>query len=200
MDNDDSRRGKPSCHRVFGEAIAILAGNALHNFAFELISEAKYPPETGNKLIQELAKNSGTRGVLGGQVLDINSNNAKVTPSVLQELYLRKTASLFITAGNMACILANAPRKETNIILNFCRNIGVLFQIVDDIIDDQSSNGRTRNKNITCSRIYSVDKAIQLAKYRARIAVNSLSYFKNKAHLLQQFPNFILSKASNEAI
>jgi len=130
MDDDDFRRNKPTCHRVFGEAVAILAGDALSALAFEIL--AKY----GNaRVVREVAKAIGTDGLVGGQVLDILGEGKPVSEEDVKNIHIRKTAALFAASARVAAILARSDRKTLDAITRYATNIGLAFQITDDILD-----------------------------------------------------------------
>jgi len=130
MDDDDFRRNKPTCHRVFGEAIAILAGDALSALAFEIL--AKY----GNaRVVREVAEAIGTDGLVGGQVLDILGEGKPVSEEDVKNIHIRKTAALFAASARVGAILARSDRKTLDAITRYATNIGLAFQITDDVLD-----------------------------------------------------------------
>ncbi|MCL2207942.1 MAG: polyprenyl synthetase family protein [Fibromonadales bacterium] len=134
MDDDDFRRGKPSTHKVYGEAAAILAGDALCIFAFELIARA------GNAaVVEELAHSLGTKGMIGGQIIDIESEGKAVDLATVDYIHYHKTAALIEASLVIGALLADAPKKELELIREFGKGIGLVFQIVDDILDIESS-------------------------------------------------------------
>lgn len=134
MDNDDFRRGKPTTHKVYGEATAVLAGDALCIFAFELIAR------TGNaEVIRELAHSLGTKGMIGGQIVDIESEGKSVDLATVEYIHYHKTAALIEAALVTGALLANVESKDLQHIREFGKGIGLVFQIVDDILDIESS-------------------------------------------------------------
>jgi len=134
MDDDDFRRGKPSTHKVYGEAIAVLAGDALCIFAFELIAR------TGNAaVVEELAHSLGTRGMIGGQVIDVESEGKTVDLATVDYIHYHKTAALIEASLVIGALLANAKKEDLERIREFGKGIGLVFQIVDDILDIESS-------------------------------------------------------------
>jgi geranylgeranyl diphosphate synthase type II len=134
MDNDDFRRGKPTTHKVYGEATAVLAGDALCIFAFELIAR------TGNAaVVEELAHSLGTRGMIGGQIVDIESEGKSVDLATVDYIHYHKTAALIEASLVIGALLANAKKEDLLHIRNFGKGIGLVFQIVDDILDIESS-------------------------------------------------------------
>ncbi|MCL2259781.1 MAG: polyprenyl synthetase family protein [Fibromonadales bacterium] len=134
MDDDDFRRGKPSTHKVYGDATAVLAGDALCIFAFELIAR------TGNAaVVEELAHSLGTKGMIGGQIIDIESEGKHVDLATVDYIHYHKTAALIEASLVIGALLANAKKEDLTLIREFGKGIGLVFQIVDDILDIESS-------------------------------------------------------------
>ncbi|MCL2101294.1 MAG: polyprenyl synthetase family protein [Fibromonadales bacterium] len=141
MDDDDFRRGKPSTHKVYGEAAAILAGDALCIFAFELISR------TGNAaVVEELARSLGTKGMIGGQIIDIESEGKSVDLATVDYIHYHKTAALIEASLVTGALLAGAKKEDLEHIREFGKGIGLVFQIVDDILDIESSTEKLGKK------------------------------------------------------
>ncbi len=144
MDNDDFRRGKPSNHKVYGEAFALLAGDGLLTCAFEIIAngcmQGLYHSETAIKAVKELSSLAGSRGMIGGQVIDLlNENNPNAAIDTLQLLDKLKTGALIECACVLGCIAANADEEKISLARDFAQKIGLAFQIKDDILDVTSS-------------------------------------------------------------
>jgi len=140
MDDDDFRRGKPSCHRVFGEGIAILAGDALLTYAFELLTSLAKPrgpfaEELVLRMLVRISSAIGTKGLIGGQVVDLESENKKVDLVTLEFIHKNKTAALFKTAMVAGAILGNGSKKQLAAIELYADAFGLAFQITDDILD-----------------------------------------------------------------
>jgi geranylgeranyl diphosphate synthase type II len=134
MDNDDFRRGKPTTHKVYGEAAAVLAGDALCIFAFELIAR------TGNaSVVEELAHSLGTKGMIGGQIVDIESEGKSVDLATVDFIHYHKTAALIEASLVIGALLANAKKEDLQHVREFGKAVGLVFQIVDDILDIESS-------------------------------------------------------------
>ncbi|MDR2580128.1 MAG: polyprenyl synthetase family protein [Fibromonadaceae bacterium] len=134
MDNDDFRRGKPTTHKVYGEATAVLAGDALCIFAFELIAR------TGNvAVVEELACSLGTKGMIGGQIVDLESEGKTVDLATVDYIHYHKTAALIEASLVTGALLANAEKNDLEHIKEFGNGIGLVFQIVDDILDIEGS-------------------------------------------------------------
>lgn len=138
LDNDDLRRGKPTNHKVFGEDMAILAGDALLNYAFEVMlsgSINKENPEKYLLAINEIAKSSGIEGMIGGQVVDIESEGKIIEKDKLHYIHINKTAALIIGCMRAGAIIGGATEHELNVISCYAKKIGLAFQVVDDILD-----------------------------------------------------------------
>jgi len=192
MDNDDLRRGKPTNHKVFGEAMAILAGDALLNKAFEVVSEYEsdqVPDRLVLKAISCLATASGTEGMIGGQVVDIESCNEDM--ELLKYLHSLKTGALIRAAGVVGAILSGATDEQIAAIDSFCLNLGIAFQIQDDILDaygDEAELGKpigsdAQNGRSTYITLCGYDKSVELAEEYTNKALDSLSIFPENTEL-----------------
>ncbi|HEX2938507.1 MAG TPA: farnesyl diphosphate synthase [Ruminiclostridium sp.] len=195
MDNDDLRRGIPSCHVKFGEANALLAGDALLSLAFETalcnnnIDNIGY--ENVIKAAGELAKASGAEGMVGGQVIDLENEGKNVEISVLEDMHRKKTGAMIIAAAKIGCIAAGADMLHINAAENYAKNIGLAFQIVDDLLDIQGDTSKlgkpvgsdsTNDKN-TYATILGIERSKELIKELTDSAVNSLNTFENSLFL-----------------
>ena len=166
MDNDDIRRGKPTCHRVFGEDVAILAGDMLNTLAFEIIAE-NYG-EKAPLIILELSKALGINGVVGGQLADLKSTNKKIDMNELRFISTHKTAFLFIASVRCGAIAGGASRGEIAKLTEYAMSIGLAFQIIDDILDYKAGSknnypailGMNRSKSEAKTRIKKAVKAL----------------------------------------
>ncbi len=136
MDDDDLRRGKPTCHRVFGEAIAILAGDALLTRAFELLGQASAPAERRIELVLVLSRAAGTSGMVGGQVLDLAAEGEALDEARLDAIHRKKTAALFSACAEIGALSATADREMRLRLARFGEALGLAFQIVDDLLDE----------------------------------------------------------------
>lgn len=192
MDNDDLRRGKPTNHKVFGEAMAILAGDALLNKAFEIVSDYQCDQVSEKqvlKAISYLATSSGTEGMIGGQVVDIESRNEDM--ELLKYLHSLKTGALIRAAGVIGGILSGATDEEIKAIDSFCLNLGIAFQIQDDILDaygNQEELGKpigsdAENGKSTYITLCGYDKSLELAENYTQKALDSLSIFPDNSEL-----------------
>lgn len=184
MDDDDMRRGKPSNHKVFGEANALLAGDALLTFAFETacdISE-KIKPENAVKAVKHLADSAGMAKMVGGQVLDLSSENKQISLEELEKIQEGKTVALLRVNALIACALADADETVTNALSDYCDAIGRAFQIRDDILDvigTEADLGKPigsdeqMNKNTYVS-LLGLEKSQELVEKLTEKAVNSV--------------------------
>jgi geranylgeranyl diphosphate synthase type II len=139
MDDDDLRRGKPTCHKVFGEANAILAGDALLTLAFNIVAE-NMKPATGIKIIEELSRSSGAEGMVAGQALDMESQGRAKNRTMREKIGVLKTAKLFSAAAKIGALAAGASAKEVKALGCFGLDFGLSFQIIDDSIDGDSAD------------------------------------------------------------
>jgi geranylgeranyl diphosphate synthase, type II len=154
LDNDDLRRGKPSCHKRFGEAIALLAGDALLTEAFFIMSDPRAARLLGapltSKLIREVSDAASIRGMIGGQSTELELVKHKVTPAVLEGLDRLKTGALITTAARVGAMIGGATRKELDRVTRYAQSLGLAFQITDDILDaDEVSRDNSNHKGIT---------------------------------------------------
>jgi geranylgeranyl pyrophosphate synthase len=179
MDDDDVRRGKPSSHKRFGEATAILAGDALQAAAFEAIARTP-DPRLAPALALSLARASGAAGMVGGQELDLSPR------AEIGEIHLKKTAALFSSAAEMGAIAARSPRSAD--LARFGRHLGLAFQLVDDILD-RTERGR-RNYAVTHG-VSAAKKAAAGHVARARTAVG---FMGERGRALRRIAEFILAR------
>ncbi|XP_021809449.1 geranylgeranyl pyrophosphate synthase, chloroplastic [Prunus avium] len=203
MDNDDLRRGKPTNHKVFGEDVAVLAGDALLAFAFEhiAVSTVGVSPERIIRAVEELAKSIGAEGLVAGQVVDINSEGlADVGLEQLEYIHLHKTAALLECAVVLGSILGGGSDSETEKLRTFARYIGLLFQVVDDILDVTKSSqelGKTAGKDlvadkVTYPKLLGIEKSREFAEKLIKDAKEQLSGFDlEKAAPLIALANYI---------
>jgi geranylgeranyl diphosphate synthase type II len=206
MDNDDYRRGMLTNHKVFGEGIATLAGDALLTYAFELISKNKevngVKPENVLKVINVISKACGTSGLIGGQVVDILSEGKKVSKLELKYIHTHKTGALICASLQAGAILSDAKEKEYSALTEYGENLGLIFQIVDDILNvtgDAKKLGKSvgsdaKRKKITYPSLFGIEnskKEIQKLKEKAK---NSVKIFKNKSKLLNKLVDFVIER------
>lgn len=196
IDNDDFRRGKPSNHKVFGEAIALLAGDALLVSGFELI--VKNSGVKGIKkqsiinLIKEISFYIGTDNMLGGQVEDINPGNKNINKEDLYNLYMKKTAALICVSIRAGAILSNANQRQLKALTRYGENIGLAFQIVDDMLDIMQD--QRDMKKPTYPNQYGIKESKNEADRLIKEAKDSLKIFNNKAETLKNLADYIISR------
>ena len=189
MDDDDTRRGRPSNHKVFGEDMALLAGDALLTLAFEAMLEKTSAYGVGydraGRAAFALAKAAGYKGMVAGQVIDLNSEGKKVSIDVLREMDARKTGALIVAACEMGCILGGADAVQTEAARLFAEKIGLAFQIVDDILDVTSTTEELGKKvgsdavndKSTYVTELGLEKATLLASQLTEEAIHALDVF-----------------------
>ncbi len=193
MDDDDMRRGKPSCHKQYGEACAVLAGDAFSIRAFQIIADdEKLSADTKVKLISELAYSSGAQGMIGGQIIDIeNEERDNVDEKNLREMYALKTGMLIKTACVMGCITAGASQEKIKLASEYAHCLGLAFQIIDDILDvtaDEAKLGKptgsdeAENKT-TFVTLFGIEKAKEEAQQVTEKALEILDNFDNNEFL-----------------
>ncbi|MBS7299229.1 MAG: polyprenyl synthetase family protein [Eubacteriales bacterium] len=204
MDNDDLRRGKPTNHKVFGEAMAILAGDSLLNFAAEIVSGASYtvPADRVLNALSELYKASGIYGMIGGQVLDIESEGKDVSIDELRRIHLLKTGALIRAAGRIPCVLSGLDKDKTDAVTAFCDNLGVAFQICDDLLDvygDSKELGKNTGSDIANNKstyvsIFGREESLVLMNKHTEMAIESISVFGDKANELTELARYLTNR------
>ena len=206
MDNDDMRRGKPTCHKAYDEATAILAGDGLLTYAFEFLNTANVPDSKKVELTLLLARSAGAfNGMITGQVLDLYSDSHKniANPEeIIKQTEELKTGCLLRYPCEAGAILGNATQKERDSLVKFSRNIGIAFQITDDILDvegDEQLVGKTLKKDIAQHKlnfvsIYGVVKAKEIAAELINEAENILDGFNADVSKLKLLSRYILTR------
>jgi len=206
MDNDDFRRGKPTNHKVYGEAMAILAGDALLTMAFDLVSRPDLmkgcDPVRQVRIIQELAFGSGNIGMVGGQVFDIQAENKDIDLPTLQNIHKHKTGMLIRAAVRMGAIAAGASDHQLDDMTGYAEDIGLAFQIADDVLNVTGTREELgKNPNTDAERgkktyptFYGVDGAKKLADDCVTRAISRLSSFGPTADPLREIARYITSR------
>ncbi len=206
MDDDDLRRGQPSCHKKFGEATAILAGDALQTRAFEVLAEADThaDAEARCELVTALAAASGMRGMVGGQMIDMQAEGKALTGPEITRLQALKTGRLIQFSAEAGAILGRAPQAQRHFIAAYGRELGGAFQIYDDVLDETASAedlGKTIGKDAaqgkaTMVSILGLDRARAQAERLAEQAAGHLESFGEKAELLRALATFTVTRKS----
>jgi len=203
LDNDDLRRGRPTCHKAFGEAIAILAGDALQTQAYEVLSRIACPPERQMQIIEEIARATGTvDGMIGGQVVDLEAEYSKPDLAMLEYIHRAKTAALITASVVTGGLFAGAGVEDVTKLRNFGQNIGLAFQIVDDVLDvTQTSEqlGKTAGKDtaaekVTYPALFGIDESLRKADDLVEGACSSLDSFGQRAETLKALALFLVQR------
>ncbi len=206
MDDDDLRRGKPSNHRAFDEATAILAGDALQARAFEVLAE----PDTHSnaeariELVQSLAHAIGARGMCGGQMIDMQGNNQTWTAEAIARMQALKTGRLIQFSAEAGAILGRAPSHQRHQLAAYGRDLGAAFQMADDVLDVTATAeqmGKTAGKDIaqgkaTLVAVWGIDRARNQANALAAQAAASIDSFGPEAHLLRDLATYVVTRKS----
>lgn len=198
MDDDDMRRGQPSCHVKFDEATAILAGDALLTFAFEVVADPSTHASHAVRceLVRCLAKASGSRGMVGGQMMDISSEHRKMSINEIIHLQRLKTGELFAVSCEGGAILGNAADNLRTNLRGYAHDLGLVFQITDDLLDAEPNGGRVDKSGdkATFVSAMGIEKAREQAKILADQAARHLTVFGKKADMLKELVYYILER------
>jgi geranylgeranyl diphosphate synthase type II len=203
LDNDELRRGRPTCHKVFGEAIAILAGDALQTQAYEVLARVNCPAEGRVRIIEEIACATGTvNGMIGGQVVDLEAEHKKPDLGMLEYIHRSKTAALITASAVSGGIYAGADRDAVYRLRSFGQSIGLAFQIVDDVLDvTQTSEqlGKTAGKDKTAEKVtypalFGVGESLRKADALADAACGALANFGVRAETLKELARFLVER------
>ncbi|HSF71543.1 MAG TPA: farnesyl diphosphate synthase [Methylotenera sp.] len=206
MDNDDLRRGKPTTHKQYGDALALLVGDALQSLAFQLISQDKQLKSATQKLkmLHILALASGSRGMAGGQAIDIESIGIPLSRPELEHMHIQKTGALIRAGALLGAYSADKPKDDKiKAVDHFAKSIGLAFQVVDDILDAEANTqtlGKTAGKDqlhnkSTYVTILGLSAAKQLASELHANAMAALSFYGREADLLRHLANFITHRS-----
>ena len=206
MDNDDLRRGKPTSHKVFGEAVALLAGDGLLTEAFRLMSGPDVSKGVDPRLLLEViglvATAAGYRGMVGGQVVDIQSEGREVEPSIVEFIHTHKTGALINAAVTSGAILGGGKEDQVQAISLYGRSIGLAFQIADDILDVEGDSkrlgkpvgGDASKKKITYPSVLGLKSAKEAQREMVEQAIQSLTAFDQKADPLRAIARYIIER------
>ena len=203
LDNDDLRRGKPTCHVVFGEAIAILAGDALQTQAYEVLASLDCPPAATVEIIRLIAQATGTvDGMIGGQVLDLEGEHQKPTPALVEAIHRAKTGALIRVSVVAGGIFAGATTEQAARLDTFGRKAGLAFQIVDDVLDvtqDSEQLGKTAGKDLASDKatwpaVFGLRQSIQDAGVLIHEAFEALEGFGPNADGLKAVACYLVER------
>jgi geranylgeranyl diphosphate synthase, type II len=204
LDNDDLRRGRPTCHKVFGDALAILAGDALLTLAFEVLSRLeKIDAQRKIRLVEELSRAAGTvGGMIGGQVNDIEGERKRPSAELLDSIHRAKTGALLRGSVRVGAIYAGAADEELAALSRYGEHIGLAFQIIDDVLDVEESSealGKTAGKDqaqqkITFPAVYGLERSRRMAEEERLAAHAALRIFDDRADRLRQIADFIVHR------
>jgi geranylgeranyl diphosphate synthase type II len=205
LDNDDLRRGRPTCHKVFGEALAILTGDALLTLAFQALARAELPAERAVRVLREVSAAAGTvDGMVGGQVADIEAENKPPDPALLEYIHRSKTAALICASVVAGAIAGGGGSEDIEHLRRYGHLVGWAFQVRDDILDvEQSSEalGKTAGKDaaqkkVTYPALYGLAESRRIAEDLAARAIRELGAFGPPAEGLRQLAAFLVSRES----
>jgi geranylgeranyl diphosphate synthase type II len=205
LDNDDLRRGVPTNHKVYGDAMAILAGDGLLNYAFEIMLSSSIGKENPAKYlnaINEIAKSSGVYGMIGGQVVDIESEDKKIEMEKLDFIHLNKTAAIIVGCMRAGAIIGDATEEQLENITKYATNIGLSFQIADDILDitgDESKLGKKVGSDIdnnksTYPSLIGLEKSKEIANDLINEAKTRISNIKGDTEFLNDLAEYIVAR------
>lgn len=203
LDNDDLRRGKPTCHKVFGEAIAILAGDALQTRAYEVLSCLGCPAERRVGIIEEIARATGTvEGMIGGQVMDLEAEHTHADAQTLEYIHRSKTAALIAASVVSGGMYAGGSDAGVSKLRQFGRNIGLAFQIADDVLDvTQSSEqlGKTAGKDVASEKVtypalFGIEESLKKADELVESGCATLNSFGARGETLKALARFLVER------
>lgn len=200
MDNDSLRRGRPTNHIVFGEAEALLAGDALLNLAAEHISRSSENPEKDIKAVSALYTASGALGMIGGQADDIYAESHRPTADMVEKIHRRKTGALILAATQLGAIAAGADKDSFK---EYAEGLGLAFQIKDDILDVEGSpeelgksNSDAQNNKATFVSVYGTEKAALRLETETRRAMESIAFLGEKGQFLRSMADYLLKRSN----
>jgi len=206
MDNDDFRRGKPSNHKQFGEAAAILAGDALLTYAFEVLSHPSVSadPNVRCELIRSLARAAGVRGMVGGQMMDLDAEHKTMEVDEVIRLQRLKTGELFAVSCEVGAILGKAPDAMRSRLSRYAHDMGLAFQITDDLLDvegTRTATGKGVKKDKAAGKatligVLGVERAREQANTLAKQAIEHLTPFDNRADSLRALASYVVTRKS----
>ncbi len=201
MDNDDFRRGKLTNHKIYGEGLAILAGDGLLNYAFEIMIEKIIEINNPNtiKAMHEISKASGVRGMIGGQVVDLLSEGKEIDKETLEFIHINKTSAMIEASIKAGALIGGATEGQYSVLSNYGKNIGLAFQIVDDILDvtgDEKKLGKKvgsdqDNNKATYPSIHGIEASKKFANELIRDSITDLDIFNDNADFLRKLSQYL---------
>jgi len=203
LDNDDLRRGRPTCHKAFGEATAILAGDALQTLAYEVLAKLQCRAEARVAIIGEIAHATGTiKGMIGGQVMDLEAEHTRPDAQTLEYIHRSKTGALLTASVVSGGMYAGASEPRIQSLRDFGQNIGLAFQIVDDVLDvTQTSEqlGKTAGKDTATEKatypaLFGIDASLKKADELVAAASAALDDFGESASTLREIAHFLVDR------
>ena len=206
MDDDDMRRGIPTNHKVFGEGIAVLAGDSLLNMAYEVFlkNSLRYPDKIMNHIraVSIIANAAGVHGMIAGQVVDLEMEGKPAQPEILHYIHTHKTGAMIEASLKAGLALEDAEQRAYDAISEYGKRLGLAFQIVDDILDvtgDAESMGKTPKSDearhkVTFASVYGLEESRRMAEQLVEEAVSQLDYFGNKADFLKEIAYYTLRR------
>jgi geranylgeranyl diphosphate synthase type II len=203
MDNDDFRRGKPTNHKVFGEGVAVLAGDALLTQAFEIAAQCKkFPRYPHDQIILEIARASGSLQLIAGQVADLEGEGKNISAAELKFIHERKTSALLCCSVRLGGMSANCTPAQLDALTDFGYHIGLAFQVIDDILDVTQTTeqlGKTAGKDSAAQKatypaIVGLEKSRKIAARLTDKAFDALAIFKSQAVALEALAEFLLKR------
>ncbi|MGC1372283.1 MAG: polyprenyl synthetase family protein [Candidatus Sulfotelmatobacter sp.] len=203
LDNDDLRRGRPTCHKVYGEALAILAGDALQTQAYEVLARLRCSAEARVRIIEEIARGTGTvDGMIGGQVVDLQAEHTQPTAEMLEYIHRSKTAALITASLVTGGLYAGANEGEVRKLRTFGQSVGLAFQIVDDILDvTQTSEqlGKTAGKDTAAQKatypaLFGLEESEHKADSLVKAALEQLESFGEGAITLKELARYLVER------
>jgi geranylgeranyl diphosphate synthase type II len=201
MDDDDFRRGKPSCHKVFGEDIALLVGDSLLTLAFEVLASAPWNAsafERKERLVREIAQSAGARGMIGGQLLDITLKLDSLSEEDLQSLMVKKTGQLILVSVKVGPLLAGASADEIRAMTEYGNNIGLAFQIRDDILDSGQFSAQDPFQHPNAATFYGEEEAKKMLTQHVRSAQEAIDSAGLESEELRFLASRLLELEKNE--
>jgi geranylgeranyl diphosphate synthase type II len=203
MDNDDLRRGRPTCHKVFGDGIAILAGDALLTIAFEIATRTKAVSRYDLRhIFQEITGAAGSRKLIAGQVADLEAEGRRINRAQLRSIHENKTAALLTASVRLGAMASNASAQQLGAVTAFGRALGLAFQVIDDILDvTQTSEklGKSAGKDLAAKKatypaVIGLDKSRAEARRLTRIAHTALESLGSHAGVLRALADYLLAR------